>query len=195
MRIPRSRPHAGTRRCHPRGQALPEFALVLPLFLLVVFGIVQLGFLLAGQNGLSNAARETARYASTLPTPDTFVAGDCATNGSNAKAAYDRLRTVSLPQYIPGFLAGNLTASSPLASCGTAALNRSATGIGYCVASNPDGTYALRVRATVVYRHPLFVPLVGRVFSSTNTWQLGVSEEMRVEGPDRSTNGGFPPCS
>ncbi|MBF8290934.1 MAG: hypothetical protein HW391_1902, partial [Chloroflexi bacterium] len=34
------------------GQALPEFAIIAPLFFLVVFGIIQMGFLLAGQNGL-----------------------------------------------------------------------------------------------------------------------------------------------
>lgn len=193
--LPRhSRRSPAGRAGDPRGQALPEFALVLPIFLLVVFGIVQLGFLLAGQNGLSNAAREAARYASTLPTPDPFVAGDCATSGTNARAAYDRLRTASLPQYVPGYLSSNLTTSSPLATCGTAAINRTATGVGYCVKANPDGTYALRVRVAVVYRHPLFVPLVGRIFSSTDTWQLGVAEEMRVEGPDRSTAGGFSTC-
>ena len=59
-----------------RGQALPEFALVAPVFFLVLFGIIQMGFLLAGQNGMSNAAREAARYASTLPTPSLVVAGD-----------------------------------------------------------------------------------------------------------------------
>ncbi len=191
--------HAGDERLRARravsGQALPEFALIVPVFFLVLFGIIQCGYLFAGQNGMSNAAREAARYASTLPTPDTTTAGDCATSGSNAQLVYDRLRTVNLVQYIPGFLAGNLATSSPLSGCGTDALARTNTGVAYCVATNADGTYDLRVRVAVTYRHPLFIPLVGRIFSPTNTWQLQAVEEMRVEGPSRSSTGGFASCT
>jgi len=183
-----------TRR-RERGQALPEFALVVPIFLLVLFGIIQLGFLFAGQNGMSNAAREAARYASTLPTPDQTVAGSgsCSTVG-NAKAVYDRLTQVNLPQYVPGFLLGNLTnAGGP--ACGLAAIAGTGTGVAYCSVTNADTTHTVRVRVVVVYRHPLFIPLVGQIFSSTNTWQLQAIEEMRVEGPDRATDGGFTtPC-
>ncbi len=177
-----------------RGQALPEFALITPLFLLLLFGIIQLGFLLAGQYGMSNAAREASRYASTLATPDTTVAGDCSTGGSNGKVVHDRLTGVNLPQYIPGFQSANLTYVGTLSACPIAALARSGTGIGYCSAANGDGTFAIRVQVTVVYRHPLFIPLVGRIFSSTNTWQLSAVEQMRVEGPNRSSAGGFTAC-
>ena len=45
------------------GQALSEFALVAPLFFLLAFGIIQLGLLFGGQNGLVSATRELARYA------------------------------------------------------------------------------------------------------------------------------------
>lgn len=182
-------------RRRDRGQALSEFALVAPLFFLVLFGIIQLGLLFAGQNGLTNAAREATRYASTLPTPDLTVAGTCSTSGTNAKVIYDRLLSANLPQYIPGFLPGNLVYSGALPACGTAALANTGTGVGYCADNNGDGTYALRVRVTIVYRHPLFIPLVGRIFSSTDTLQLLATEEMRVEGPSRSTTGGFVPCS
>jgi Flp pilus assembly protein TadG len=183
----------GTRR-RERGQALPEFALIAPIFFLVLFGIIQLGFLFAGQNGMSNAAREAARYASTLPTPDLTVAGNgsCSAAG-NAKAVYDQFSQVNLRQYIPGFLSGNLTSAGGPA-CGAATLAGTGTGVGYCVVTNPDSSFALRVRVSVLYRHPLFIPLVGQIFSSTNTWQLQAIEEMRVEGPDRATNGGFSSC-
>ena len=185
---------SASRDTRAAGQALPEFALVAPIFFLVLFGIIQLGFLLAGQNGMTNAAREAARYASTLPTPDTTVAGNCATAGTNAKTVYDRLVGTNLGQYIPGFLPANVTSSGPLSACGTAALNLTGTGVGYCTAANSDGTFSVRVRVTVIYRHPLFIPLVGQLFSSTNTWQLQAVEEMRVEGPNRSSAGGFTLC-
>ena len=44
-----------------KGQALVEFAIVLPLILLIVLGIVQFGMLLNSYLSLTNAAREGAR--------------------------------------------------------------------------------------------------------------------------------------
>lgn len=48
----------------PGGAALVEFALVLPVFLLVVFGAVNFGALMYDQSVISHAAREGARWAS-----------------------------------------------------------------------------------------------------------------------------------
>jgi hypothetical protein len=45
------------------GQALVEFALVLPLFLLMLIGIFDIGRIVWARNALENAAREGARYA------------------------------------------------------------------------------------------------------------------------------------
>jgi Flp pilus assembly protein TadG len=58
-----------TRRRHDpmsstRGQTLVEFALVLPLFLLMLFGLVDLGRFVFINSTLSQAAREGARLAS-----------------------------------------------------------------------------------------------------------------------------------
>lgn len=177
------------RHREPQGQAMTEFALIAPLLFLILFGIIQLGFLLGGQNGLTNAAREAARYASTLPTPDTVVA--CTGSTPNATVVQSRLTTINLRQYIPGYVPGNVAAGAP---CSGPVLSGSATGVAYCAELNPDGTYSVRVRVSVVYRHPLFIPLVGRLFSPTNTWQLGAIEEMRVEGPNRSSPGSFATC-
>lgn len=51
------------RRSH-RGQTLVELALILPLFLMLVIGIVILGIGVFYQQQVTNAAREAARYAS-----------------------------------------------------------------------------------------------------------------------------------
>ena len=48
---------------HERGQALVEFALVLPVLLLLIFGIVDAGRLIYTYNTVSNAARNAARVA------------------------------------------------------------------------------------------------------------------------------------
>ena len=51
------------RASRHRGQTLVEFALVAPVLLLMIFGIITLGIGVFYQQQLTNAARETARYA------------------------------------------------------------------------------------------------------------------------------------
>jgi Flp pilus assembly protein TadG len=46
-----------------RGQALAEFALILPILLLLLLGIVDMGRLIYAYNAVSNAAREGGRTA------------------------------------------------------------------------------------------------------------------------------------
>jgi len=48
----------------PRGQTMVEMALVFPLFVMLLFGIITLGIGVFYQQQLTNAAREAARYAS-----------------------------------------------------------------------------------------------------------------------------------
>lgn len=56
------------RNRHPnsdavRGQSLVEFALILPLLLLMLMGVLDLGRAVAAYNSVSNAARSAARVA------------------------------------------------------------------------------------------------------------------------------------
>jgi hypothetical protein len=55
--------HAAGRCRRTRGQALVEFSLVLPVFLALLFGMVDLGRVIWANVSLANAAREAARYA------------------------------------------------------------------------------------------------------------------------------------
>jgi hypothetical protein len=50
-----------------RGQAVTEFAIVLPLFVIFIFGIIDLGRAIYIYNGVSQASREIARAASVHP--------------------------------------------------------------------------------------------------------------------------------
>lgn len=50
-----------------RGASLVEMALVLPLLLMLLMGIVSAGLAYYHQIGLTHAAREAARYGATLP--------------------------------------------------------------------------------------------------------------------------------
>lgn len=46
-----------------RGQGMVEFALVIPIFLLLTLGTVEMGWLVYNNHTISNATREGARYA------------------------------------------------------------------------------------------------------------------------------------
>jgi len=54
---------SGHRSERSRGQALVEFSLVIPIFLLVLMGLFDLGRAVFSYNTLTNAAREGARMA------------------------------------------------------------------------------------------------------------------------------------
>ncbi|MDP9316802.1 MAG: pilus assembly protein [Chloroflexota bacterium] len=54
------------RRLLPKtGQSVVEFALIIPLFFMVLFGIFELGYLFTIYTGLTNSAREVARTGAT----------------------------------------------------------------------------------------------------------------------------------
>jgi Flp pilus assembly protein TadG len=71
--MPRSIPLRSSRH-RSRGQSLAEFALVFPIFMLVIGGIVQLGVLFWSQNSLNQVVRDAGRYAVTEPDCAAFVA-------------------------------------------------------------------------------------------------------------------------
>ena len=62
-----------------RGQSLVEFAVVFPIFMALLAGMLQFGVVLWGQNTLNQAVRDTGRFAATL---------DCS--AAAAVAAEDR---------------------------------------------------------------------------------------------------------
>jgi hypothetical protein len=55
--------HVGHRTTRRRGQALVEFALVFPLFLMLLVAIIVFGLYVFYNEQLANATREAARYA------------------------------------------------------------------------------------------------------------------------------------
>jgi Flp pilus assembly protein TadG len=54
-------------RHHSRGQSLAEFALVFPILMLIVGGVIQFGVIFWGQNSLNQVVRDAGRYAVTEP--------------------------------------------------------------------------------------------------------------------------------
>lgn len=54
------------RKRHERGASLVEFALIAPILFLLLFGIIELGRVVATFNSVNTAAREGARYGTAL---------------------------------------------------------------------------------------------------------------------------------
>ena len=167
------------------GQALVEFALVLIPLMLILGAVLQFAFILGGQLGLTNAAREGARFASVSPTTSTNVA-------ANATAVIAKLEASggSPPS---GLLARNVQAYVP-ADLVTTGLNP--TQVCYTSYQDESGAWSVRVKVDVVYDHPLFIPLISSILdgSGGNKFRVSASEEMRVENPPAAANPGVSGC-
>jgi len=72
----------GMKRLNDRGAVGVEFALLLPVFLLILFGIIEFGMMMYGREVVTNAAREGAR-AGIVQGPPKRTAGEITTIASN----------------------------------------------------------------------------------------------------------------
>lgn len=67
----------GRNNRQDRGASLVEFALILPVFVVLIFGMITGGIALSQQNSVRNAVREASRFAAVNPingTPPDIVA-------------------------------------------------------------------------------------------------------------------------
>lgn len=65
-------------KLNERGAAATEFALLLPVFLMILFGIIEFGMIMYGREVVTNAAREGAR-AGIVQGPPKRTAGQITT--------------------------------------------------------------------------------------------------------------------
>ena len=166
------RPRFGrTSTARPRGQALPEFALILP-----ILALIQMAFIFGAQIGITNAVREAARLAA-VTTPTTTVA-QATTNGTGVYSALTNGTTGYLKRNVFAYATAALvTSGSPI------------TRVCYVSFTDSLGKPAVTVKVEAHYRHPLFIPLVGAVLdgldgTSDDGLRVGASEEMRVENDE-----------
>jgi Flp pilus assembly protein TadG len=171
-----------------RGQALPEFALILPVLALILLSIIQLAFIFAAQIGITNAVREAARLAAvTTPTTTAAQASGVGSNGSGVYQALTNTTTGFLTRNVFVYSSGNLvTAGSPI------------TEVCYSTFQDTSGKWAVKVKVEAYYRHPLFIPLIGAILdgldgTSGDGFRVGATEEMRVENDELTANPGLGP--
>lgn len=153
----------GDENGHPanRGQALAEFALVLPILAILLFGTIQLGIVFGAYNGLINSVREAARYGSVCIGDPVIVCGPNA-------------RTYLTDQKIPGSVFGYK--GSATATIEYQAYNTSSD------VAKPQ--WNLRIRVSGCATSTIFIPLVGNALGLTDPSSLPLRavETFRVEG-------------
>jgi Flp pilus assembly protein TadG len=79
------------RRARTRGQSLVEFAIGVPVFMLLLLGMIEFGFVFTHHIGLEYASREGARMGAALASGSASIA--CADVDSNVIAALQRVVT------------------------------------------------------------------------------------------------------
>jgi Flp pilus assembly protein TadG len=67
-------------RRHERGASLVEFAIIFPIFMIIVLGMFSGGVAYNRQIAIRNAAKEGARYGATVPRLTSFTSGTWASN-------------------------------------------------------------------------------------------------------------------
>jgi len=71
-----------------RAQSMVEFALILPLLITFIFGIIELGILLNIYIGLTNSAREAARAGSVFQVNTPLITASDATTADTQRLQY-----------------------------------------------------------------------------------------------------------
>ncbi|MBI2782082.1 MAG: pilus assembly protein [Chloroflexi bacterium] len=150
-----------------------EFALIAPILFLLLFGIIQIGLVMAAQNGLVDAARDAARRAATYRiNADSFSLTVFPSICDSIKKTFDD----HLRPSIPGYSNANRTRT-----------------ITYEWQQDPiAGQYFLVAHVVGTYKNPLYVPLVSQFLDGTDgtndgKLELRASEQMRVENPILAT--------
>jgi Flp pilus assembly protein TadG len=176
-------PRSGRARRHERGQTLAEFALILPVFLLMTLGVLDGARLYMAQISLTNGVREAALYASrgnynawcrdpsdatqhdsSMPVPVSCPTGANANNyaGDPDNVAY------RVGMQASGLDLSRVTLLAP--KCGT--------GTGAPTASCAAITSPTMVKIEATYRFDVLTPILSQIWGSSVN--LSASSTARV---------------
>jgi Flp pilus assembly protein TadG len=137
------------RRTGTRGQSLAEFALVIPIFLLLLLGLMDFGFLLYSRMTVINAARDGARVGITLTDTPNVI-------------------TAQVASQVTGSGGGMITNGMVTTTCIVG------TGAGqHCSPNFANAVPGDSVKVTVTYPyHPFFPFLFGQTINMSSTVQM-----------------------
>ena len=98
--LPTSPPHERIFARRHTSQAAVEFAVTFPIFLMIIFGIIDFSLLLAGWLNLQHMTRQAVRYAATYQYKEEHCTVNLDTDGSAAckgKMEFDEIDLARLP--------------------------------------------------------------------------------------------------
>lgn len=144
-----------------------------PIFFMLVFGVIQVGLVMAAQNGLVDGVRSAARRAATYRINEGSFDGTVFPSiCSTIEAELDERLADRVIGYAPGRVTRQIT---------------------YQWEQNPStGDYFLVAQVDATYANPLYVPLIsffldGADGTNDGSLSLDASEQMRVENPSLDT--------
>ena len=160
------------------GQSLVEFALVLPIFMLLVAAIVQFGLMFWAQNTLTQIVRDTGRWAATQP------GKPCNAGGAALVAQANTIATnSSLLAYTNGEWSGTPTAfdATPPREGIQASWPIPTTPAGLVATDCPPDTNQTAWYVNIRGNHevPLFFPVVGAFISNCNATSCSLSSSVQ----------------
>jgi Flp pilus assembly protein TadG len=142
-----------SRRSRGRGQALVEFALIIPIFLAVLLGLMEGAYYAFTLNSLDRAVQEGGRHAAIVPPP-------IGTGAATITAVQIRVSDSAT-----GLTVTPSSVSVSVNGCATAA----------CFTARTTGD---RVRVAFTYSH---TPVTAAVFSGSASFPLDFQTEYTVE--------------
>jgi Flp pilus assembly protein TadG len=151
------------------GQALVEFALVLPVFLLIVFGLIDGGRFVYMNSVLSQAAREGARVAAVQASWLGSTDASCgAADGPVCPATVAALKADVLAaanRMVAPF--GSIGAGQVFISCNASGSAPTGSWTGVSCAANTPGADVVSVRVLLTFT-PI-TPIAGQILGSITT--------------------------
>lgn len=151
------RTRSRTRPRDERGAIAVEFALIMPVLLMLVFGILEFGFMINRDMVVGNASRDGARTASlngTYAEIQSTIASELSASGIPSAAPQT---TISIDCRKPAGAPCNATSGN------------------YTAQAVPGSTAIIKV----TYQHTLITPFISSILGSAVT--LEQKTEMRVE--------------
>lgn len=154
-----------------RGQSLVEFALVAPVFLLMLFGLVDMGRLVHANSALSQAAREGARVAAVQAYWIGETGTDCGPGGPTCPANEAAFRTNVLTAANGMMVAvGTISGAQLHVSC-TAASASTPSGAwtsppNACSSQNVRQSPGARVSVRVAMDFTPITPIIGQLIGT-----------------------------
>lgn len=143
-------PRRGRRRRPESGAAAVEFALIVPILLVLVFGIISYGYMLSFRQAISQAASEGARSAAVTPggvaNPDLLLRAKQAISESLGSYGVSCAATTGA--------AGSLTLNGAAAGTCKVELAQTCTG-------STTGVMCVKVSLDYAYRDHSLLPDVG----------------------------------